>query len=613
MHKRKFFPLIVGIILLSLSCFTTVFSSPSHTLNDKWSTNFRPYGAYVDEILFLIHGSSDSAMSALHSGEIDAYDDRVPPEFVPDLMMNPNIEVKSSPSTFFRQLSLNCGRFPTNITGYRRAMAFGLDKYQNNEQAIEGRGYPLDSYIPLSATEWEIESSLNEHFYESDLMSGKEALENAGFVDLDGDGWREYDVNGNNIWDIGVDLDDSDCAINFDATAGYDPAIIACNLARDGLQAMGMRATVIEKGFNELINDAFNGDYWVICFSWGIDLNDPVDLLRTCFQTGGEYADTLYYFSNSTIDAAIEAVYDATTIEDAKVAAADALELLVFEQPMIVCYNDVLIDAYRTDKFEGYFLANGLGYSNGLNPYVGIKVRQKETNGENQGGTFHYCMSSNLETSNVVMVAERHTQTVMNYIYESLWQIDPETWDPIPQLAYDWTIEQMEGGVANPGQKFTFYLHEHNVWHDEKPITSEDVKYSFETIWPTNPLINNELDNIYMINCPDSYTVEIYVDQSGYLEFPHSTGFFVLPKHIWEAHEGTFDTWVPTNHDMIGSGPYMWNEHASGEYISLLKYENWRKGTALIPILDTPGFSSFIVLLGLFGMIMVVKSVRKKD
>ena len=124
------------------------------------------------EMPSLSFSQARAAMQALHSGDIDAYDERVPPEHVPDLEINPDIEVKFSLSRFFRHLTLNCGRFPTNITGYRRAMAFGMDKNRINDEAIDGKGNPLDSYMPLSVTEWEIESSLKEHFYDPDFVSG---------------------------------------------------------------------------------------------------------------------------------------------------------------------------------------------------------------------------------------------------------------------------------------------------------------------------------------------------------------------------------------------------------------------------------------------------------
>ncbi|MFX0204962.1 MAG: ABC transporter substrate-binding protein [Candidatus Hodarchaeota archaeon] len=638
MGKVRLFNLLC-ITTLSFFFFTsTVVPSPVETkTTDKWASDFRPIGAYVDEILFTIYPTTDTpqAMLALQSGGFDAYDERVLKEYLPTLVPDPDVDVRISLGSMYRVLVLNCLRFPTNITGYRRAMAYGMDKYKINIEAIDGAGVPLDSYVPIIATEWEVESELVEHFYNKDIVSGNASLDASGFKDLDGDGWREYDVNDNGVWDAGIDKDDMECKIELWPTLDYDPAIIACTVAVQGLTEMGIRAEVQQKDWNWLVNEMEMGNHWVICWTEHLPLVNPPKVMYDYWRSGTPYNTVYYRFNNATCDAALDDMAAQITLEGVKEKAKIAAKLLAYEQPIIVCYNDVYIDAYRIDKFDGFFLFQGRGITNGDNPYCGIKVKLKS--GE-MGGTFKYCLSERMDTTNVIMMTTGYEVTVAQYVYETLWNIDPFTWDPIPGLAYDWTIEQTTAsGIIQDGQKFTFYLYPNATWHDGQPVTSEDVKFSFETVWPQSPFAPQELFDIYMINTPDDYTVEIYVNQAGYFEWASVTsGIFIVPKHIWEYHGPNYQSWVPsTAADMIGSGPYKWNIRIPDVSISLFRHPNWHFSIRELPTTQptseppsskpsisepstsegdkiSPGFEWFTTIVVIPGAILVYIKRRRK-
>ncbi|MFX0206859.1 MAG: ABC transporter substrate-binding protein [Candidatus Hodarchaeota archaeon] len=595
----KLLDLPAGIVLIILFSITPVITSPMIHTGTIWTSDFRPHGGYVDEVLFVMYPSEDyhQVLNAVQRGEIDAYDETIPSKYLPGLLTNPNISVKIQPSTRYRQITLNCDRFPTNITGYRRALAYGMDKFKISMEVTGGAGKPLDSYIPLSATQWEIESSLTENFYEKDIAKGNASLEAAGFKDIDGDGWREYDVNNNGVWDLSTDIDDEKCAIELTAYKDYEAPNKTCQVAVDGLLEMGMRAEVVEasdlitncRGIEKGLLDTemqikadgnipnritgcncLGWDGWGMTFSWDVGVATPPDLLYYLFRTGQIYAEYLYYFSNATIDNALDEMMNANTLEEAKQKAAYAAALLVYEQPMIVCYNDIYINAYRINKFDGFFSFSGKGFT-GANPYTCTKLHLKNNQGGPYGGTFRMAISDDFESKNILLATEHSTTIVMGYIYEGLWQIDPNTWDPIPGLAYNWTTEQVTGG-----QKFTFKLYENATWHDGKNVTSTDVKYTWENIWPSSPELNDILAHVYKVVAPDDYTVEIYSNKTGYFEWARATGAPVLPKHIWEKHGPDFDEWIPENSEMIGSGPYRWNAYTIDKEISLLRNDDWR-------------------------------------
>ncbi|MFW9903262.1 MAG: ABC transporter substrate-binding protein [Candidatus Thorarchaeota archaeon] len=559
--------------------------------SSKWASEFRPYGAYVDEIEFIVftEGETAQAILALEKGDVDVYDERVLEDYLISLTNNPEVQVTFSPSIRYRALTLNCERFPLNITAFRRAMAFGFDKYRANTECIMGFGMPLDSYIPSCAVEWAVESQLNDHFYEADFDSGNRSLENAGFKDLDRDGWREYDTNNNGIWDPGVDFDDDEYAdggvIELVAMAGYDPAIKACEIMVDGLEKMGIRSYFWDP---DLILDFFNyTDLYfnphVECWTEGVPIFNPPKLLYDNYRTGAIWNKdpyNYYHFSNATIDEALDNMIVSINSDEVKTHARQANFLLTFEQPQIVCYNDVDIGAYRTDRFEGWFEFAGGGWTKGDNWACATKVHLKEDLGGPWGGTFRYCLSADMGTLNPYLQKTGYEKTVFQYIYEKLWNIDPITWDPIPGLAYDWDIEHTAAGTNGwmlDGQKFTFYLYENETWHDGEAFRAADVNYSIYK-WRESPYHEPEMWDIYRIEMPDGpdgHIIELYVNETGYFEFTDTTAFYITPEHIWKNVENV-TAYNPDVEDVCGTGPYIMDSWLPGEYITLKRNENWR-------------------------------------
>ena len=556
-------------------------------MTSKWASEFRPYGAYVDEIEFVLftEGKTAQPISALQNGDIDAYDERVLVDYLVPLINNENITVTFTPSVRYNALTLNCERFPTNITAFRRAMAFGFDKIPAIRPIGRITQYQ-DSYIPAIISEWEVESELNEYFYEADFVSGNRSLENAGFKDLDGDGWREYDKNDNGLWDPGIDFDDNEYAdggvIDLFYIVDYDPAIKAYEIMADGLEKMGIHYGLWDSNFqpSEIydINPYF--DAHVRCWTEGVPLINPPKLMYDNFRTGAIWnkdPNNYYHFSNSTIDAVLDQMVEATTLEDVKKYAREANKLLTFEQPQIVVYNDVNIGAFRTDKFESWFEFAGSGWTSSDNWACATKLHLKEDLRGPWGGTFKYCLSDDIDTLNPYLLKTKYEETVFQYIYERLWNIDPDTWDPIPGLAYDWDIEQTGAGTDGwilDGQKFTFYLYENETWHDGEPFTAVDVNHSIH-MWRNSPKHESEMWDIYNVTIPNNYTIELYVNETGYFEWADTTHFYITPEHIWREVTNV-SAFVPTDDQIIGTGPYKWNEYVPGESISLLRHEDWR-------------------------------------
>ena len=114
-------------------------------------------------------------------------------------------------------------------------------------------------------------------------------------------------------------------------------------------------------------------------------------------------------------------------------------------------------------------------------------------------------------------------------MYEVLVTNDPATREPMPMLAQSWE-------TSADGKVWTFHLVENSVWHDNIPVTAEDVNFTFNLII-SNPrecgLYANYVQNITKVVALDDYTVRFTTD------VPKATMLAmhvpILPKHLWSA------------------------------------------------------------------------------
>jgi microcin C transport system substrate-binding protein len=106
----------------------------------------------------------------------------------------------------------------------------------------------------------------------------------------------------------------------------------------------------------------------------------------------------------------------------------------------------------------------------------------------------------------------------------------------------------------------TYRLNPKARWHDGRPITSEDVVWSFEVLKKISPLYNRYYANVTQTVALNEHEVEFRFDQKGNRELPHILGdLTVLPKHWWEgtnAQGQKRDVTQPTLEPPLGSGPY---------------------------------------------------------
>jgi peptide/nickel transport system substrate-binding protein len=142
------------------------------------------------------------------------------------------------------------------------------------------------------------------------------------------------------------------------------------------------------------------------------------------------------------------------------------------------------------------------------------------------------------------------------------------------------------GGVSPDGLTITWKLRDCLYWSDGEPLTSADVKFTWQTIMDPGNIVTsrNGYDKIDSIETPDDNTVVIKFKslyppwQTLFTQGPNNSGS-ILPKHILEGQTGLEKN--PFIHQpTVSSGPFVIAEWLAGDHLTLLPNPNFYKGRA---------------------------------
>ncbi len=173
-------------------------------------------------------------------------------------------------------------------------------------------------------------------------------------------------------------------------------------------------------------------------------------------------------------------------------------------------------------------------------------------------------------------------QVVSSKIHSGLLDYDGDFNKPIPDLAEKWE-------VSPDGKAITFHLRQGVQWHDGKPFTSEDVKFTIENVikkYHSRGRVT--FANLDAVETPDPQTAVFRLKAPApYIMVAlHSSETPIVPKHIYENTDILSN---PNNNAPVGTGPYKFKEWKRGAYIILRRNENYyMKGE---PVLDEIVFS----------------------
>ena len=120
-----------------------------------------------------------------------------------------------------------------------------------------------------------------------------------------------------------------------------------------------------------------------------------------------------------------------------------------------------------------------------------------------------------------------------------------------------------------------FNLRPEARWHDGKPITVDDVIWSFEMLKTKgHPFYRFYYGSVANAEKLGERRVKFSFNETGNRELPLIIGQLpILPKHYWEAEGRDFEK--TTLEPPLGSGPYRIVDFEAGRYVVVERVEDW--------------------------------------
>jgi peptide/nickel transport system substrate-binding protein len=267
----------------------------------------------------------------------------------------PGTTTVAAPAVGLHELGFNCwrsGRSNGDLllrdASVRRAVHWAIDKDSIVATAMSGLAEPGTSLLSPAQGDWRWEVP-EDGLYRYDPRRAKQILEDAGYADRDGDGVRE-DAAGREL------------SFRLTALTEYPADQEAARMIVGWCLDVGieLRLEVVDEA--ELSARVYDdADYDLFIRSWDGDV-DPGFILSTYTTrqiTGwsdSRYSDPVYDRLYMLQAQAVDAT-DPEDVEHRRELVHAMQKVLYRDDPSIVLWYDVNLQAFRTDRWAGYVMA----------------------------------------------------------------------------------------------------------------------------------------------------------------------------------------------------------------------------------------------------------------
>lgn len=184
-----------------------------------------------------------------------------------------------------------------------------------------------------------------------------------------------------------------------------------------------------------------------------------------------------------------------------------------------------------------------------------------------QRGTLYFNLGVEPKTLNPITSTGGPAFRVQSYVMSSLMYHDEDTYEWRPELAE-------KADISEDGQTFTFTLRKGAAFHDGKPLTAKDIKFSFDVIFIDEFRAFHArpyYENIEYAKVLDPHTVQFKAKNKYFGNFNAIAALTIIPEHIYSNVKKA----KKLNKKLIGSGPYILDKYDKGRRIVLKRNPNW--------------------------------------
>lgn len=319
----------------------------------------------VDRIIYQIYGNTDAMVSAYLGGEVDLLHYATPVQYFDALSEAESTAIEETPPGDVYYLAFNMFNLDDRANKHpavedlvvREAIDYAIDREQLVEVALLGHGVPCPTNWACGPR-YEAELNPDLQVTTFDLDKANDLLDDAGYIDSDGDGIRETS-NG--------------LALEFRLFYEEERAtvLIIADMIKAWLAEIGIRVSVqaVESGtmYGMVYGDR---DFDMALLFWGPDLEatPSMSFQYSCWaaEVGIEGGLNDSGYCNEDFDDKLYGSWYAATEEEADALMWEAQAIINQDRPNLTLVGQNLIQYYRNDKFgfPEYTCDVGLGMWN---------------------------------------------------------------------------------------------------------------------------------------------------------------------------------------------------------------------------------------------------------
>ncbi len=167
------------------------------------------------------------------------------------------------------------------------------------------------------------------------------------------------------------------------------------------------------------------------------------------------------------------------------------------------------------------------------------------------------------ETLNPIINTDNSVYQLSMLIYEGLLKLDGNQ-QAQPALASGWE-------ATEDANSWTFTLRNNVKWHDGKPFTAEDVKFTIDALrlskaGKESSVYSFQTDRIKDVKVLQGNKINVTFD-SGVNAFPEMFTFPILPKHKFKSSQ---DVYTAKNLLPMGTGLFKISQYNKSRYLKLV-------------------------------------------
>ena len=304
----------------------------------------------IDELVIAIYQNADTMTQDLKTGALD-YALGIPAAQFKALAAEPSLTTNAAKLRYFDELCMNCydsqdslGNPVLRDPKFRQAISWAVDKQKIVDFAYGGYATVGQSIITPDVPTYAWSPAPDETFG-FDLEKARQMLDEAGYKDTNGDGVREYK---------GKPIDLRLWARSDDVASQNTGKLVSGWFTDIGLKItlQTLDSGAISDALYNYKGSTYAPDYDIYIWGWG-EYVDP-DYILNVFTSGQIEGWNDPVWSNAEYDKLYE--QQARTIDPAqRKPLVDRMQQIFYaEAPYIVTNYEQQLEAYNTDKWEGW-------------------------------------------------------------------------------------------------------------------------------------------------------------------------------------------------------------------------------------------------------------------